>query len=71
MGINVGYLGFGAFGNCTSLTGVYFEGDAPIADFAEGTAFMGATNATVYYLPGTSYWGTTLGGRPTALWLRP
>ena len=25
-------------------------------------------SATVYYLPGTTGWGTTYGGRPTALW---
>jgi hypothetical protein len=30
--------------------------------------FDGDTNATVYYLPGTTGWGTTFGGRPTALW---
>jgi hypothetical protein len=24
--------------------------------------------ATVYYLPGTTGWGTTFGGRPTVLW---
>jgi hypothetical protein len=27
--------------------------------------------ATVYYLPGTTGWGTTFGGRQTALWLLP
>ena len=26
---------------------------------------------TVYCLPGTGDWGTTFGGCPTALWLRP
>jgi hypothetical protein len=30
--------------------------------------FAGDINATVYYLPGTTNWGTTLGGRPTKLW---
>jgi hypothetical protein len=30
--------------------------------------FSGTYNATVYYLPGTTGWGTTFGGRPTALW---
>jgi hypothetical protein len=30
--------------------------------------FTGDTNATVYYLPGTTGWGATFGGRPTALW---
>ena len=32
--------------------------------------FDGDTNATVYYLPGTTGWGTTFGGRPTALWIQ-
>jgi hypothetical protein len=31
--------------------------------------FSHDNNATVYYLPGTTGWGTTYGGRPTALWL--
>ena len=30
--------------------------------------FVGADNATVYYLPGTTGWGTTFGGRPAVLW---
>ncbi len=30
-----------------------------------------ASSATVYYLPGTSGWGTTFGGRPTAFWSLP
>jgi hypothetical protein len=30
--------------------------------------FDGANNATVYYLAGTTGWGGTFGGRPTALW---
>ena len=32
--------------------------------------FYGDNNATVYYLPGTTGWGTTFGGRPTALWIQ-
>ena len=28
----------------------------------------GVTIPTVYYLPGTTGWGTTFGGRPTVLW---
>jgi hypothetical protein len=34
-------------------------------------AFIGANNATVYYLPGTTGWATTFGGRPTVLWDPP
>ena len=49
----------------TSLTGVYFQGNAPSAD---STVFTSDDNATVYYLPGTTGWGPTFGGLPTALW---
>jgi hypothetical protein len=55
-----------AFRGCYSLTSAYFEGDAPIAPL---DVFNGATNAIIYYLPGTSGWGSTFAGRPTALWL--
>ena len=30
--------------------------------------FPYADKVTVYYLPGTTGWGPTFGGRPTALW---
>jgi hypothetical protein len=30
--------------------------------------FDGDSNATVYYLPGTTGWGETFGGRPIMLW---
>ena len=58
-------LGIYAFWYCTSLNGVYFQGKAPSTD---SHAFEGANAATVYYLPATTGWGPTLGGRPTALW---
>ena len=57
-----------AFDLCTSLTAVYFRGNAPSVDSA---CSDGADNATVYYLPGTTGWNTTFGGRPTALWALP
>jgi hypothetical protein len=38
---------------------------------ADPDLFYEANNATVYYLPGTTGWGTTFGGRPTALWFLP
>jgi hypothetical protein len=57
-----------AFGDCSGLTGVYCQGNAAMAD---STVFSGDNNATVYYLPGTTGWGTTFGGRPTALWFLP
>jgi hypothetical protein len=59
-------IGEGAFWDCTNLTGVHFKGNAPSAD---SSVFEGADVAIVYYLPGTTGWGATFGGRPTALWL--
>jgi len=61
-------IGDYAFGSCTSLAGAYFEGNAPADD---GTVFDSDTNATIYYLPGTSDWNSTFGGAPTALWSLP
>jgi len=59
---NVTNLGNGAFSNCTSLTTVYFQGNRPTL----GTnVFSGDNNANVYYLPSTTGWGATFGGRPT------
>ncbi len=55
------------FASCRSLTGVFFEGNAPACS---GSLFAGATNVTVYYLPGTIGWGTAFGGRPTAPWVQ-
>ena len=53
-----------AFYECTSLTGICFLGNAPSLG---SWAFIGDV-ATIYYLPGTTGWGTTLGGLPTKLW---
>ena len=50
--------------DCTSVTEVYFHGNAPSLVLG----FFGATDATVYYLPGTTAWESTFGGRPTELW---
>jgi hypothetical protein len=59
-------IGYGAFSGCSSLTGAYFKGNAPSLD---GSAvFKGDDKATVYYLEGTTGWGKTFGGRPTAVW---
>jgi hypothetical protein len=59
-------IGSQAFAYCTSLAGVYSQGNAPSIGF---NVFANASNATVYYLPGTTGWVTTFGGRPTALWV--
>jgi hypothetical protein len=55
-----------AFYSCGGLSGVYFGGNAS----APGSSvFTSDARATVYYLPGTSGWASTFGGRPTALWV--
>ena len=55
-------IGAGAFTSCDNLTELYFEGNAP------STSSLYLNNATVYYSPGTTGWGPTFGGCPTALW---
>ena len=62
------YIGASALQGCTRLKGAYFQGNAPDPAW---NAFYGATNATVYYLPGTTAWGPNFVGRPTALWTSP
>ena len=61
-------LGYFAFAFCTSLNGAYFQGSAPPD---AGTAFSSDSHAVVYYLPGTTGWGQTFGGEPTALYVPP
>ncbi len=64
VGSAVTSLGNATFLNCTNLTEVYFQGNAP----AGSDVFAGATNATIYYLPGTTGWSNTFAGQTTALW---
>jgi len=54
-----------AFANCTNLTSVYFQGDAPSPD---SSVFAYDNNVMVYYMSGTTGWGPTFDGRPTAAW---
>ena len=65
MGNGVASIGSGAFTGSTNLTNVYFAGNAPSFP---GTSSLAGDGATVYYLPGTTGWGPTFGGHPTALW---
>ncbi len=60
-------MGEDAFVDCRSLAGVYFQGNAAPAD---SSMFYNDTNATAYYLPGTSGWGdfSTNTGLPAVLW---
>jgi hypothetical protein len=64
IGSSVSSIGVLAFGSCSNLTSVYFKGNAPTV----GSAALDNDNATVYYLPGTTSWGTTFGGLPTVPW---
>jgi hypothetical protein len=66
----VASLGSNAFQNCASLTGVYsFQGNA--TSVVDPSVFSNVGPAAVYYLPGTSGWGATFGGLPTAPWALP
>jgi len=61
---SVAWVGSDAFVFCTRLTSACFLGNAPANT---GNSFAGDLN-TVYYLPGTTGWGSTFGGRPAKLW---
>jgi hypothetical protein len=62
-------IGGGAFSCSLGLTCLYFKGDAPelISEF-DCTWGLSYPDATVYYLQGTTGWGPTFGGLPTAEW---
>jgi hypothetical protein len=57
-------IGAGAFQACQWLTSAYFLGNAPPDD---GSVFAG-DSVTVYYLAGTTGWGSTYEGMPAVLW---
>ena len=61
---NLTNIGGGAFEACSNMTTMYFQGNAPSLAYV----FVDLTGLTVYYLPGTTGWAVTFGGRPTALW---
>lgn len=60
----VASLGQSAFNNCETLARVYFAGDKP----ATVDLTFERCEATVYYLPGRTGWGSTFEGRPAVLW---
>ncbi len=74
LGKGLSYLGIGAFNACSNLLGVYFKGDAPTNTVYVGGPIWGPgvfifdDLATVYYLSGTTGWGSTFAGRPAVLW---
>ena len=57
-------LGFAAFYECDSLVKIFFKGCAPSLD----SSVFYDSPATIYYVSGTPGWGTTYGGRTTAVW---
>jgi len=61
-------IGDGAFQDCFCLSGVYFQGDAPNLGRFVFAGGRGGLRTTIYYLPTTTGWGKTFGGRPTAVW---
>ena len=67
IGDSVTSIGPYAFSGCTKLPKAYFSGNAPSGD---NTIFSGESGKA-YYLPGTTGWGSTFGGWPTALWYQP
>jgi BspA type Leucine rich repeat region (6 copies) len=60
-------IGQTAFIDCINLKGIFFSGNAPSS--IGMWAFYNVTNATAYYLPGTTGWDATFAGFPTTLWL--
>jgi hypothetical protein len=68
IGNSVTNLGDYALNGCSNLRAIYFRGNAPSID---PSTFTGDTNATIYYRAGTTGWGPTFGGRPTAQWILP
>jgi hypothetical protein len=59
---------FADFGTWSKLRNIYFLGNAPNPGTNTYVQFI-INGATVFYLPGTTGWGTSRFGVPTALWL--
>jgi hypothetical protein len=60
-------IGADAFAYCLGLQGIWFMGNAPVADSSAFTF----SPATAYYLAGTTGWEPTLAEIPTMLWPSP
>jgi hypothetical protein len=77
IGAGVTNLAYGMFDYCTSLTNVFFQGNAPVAsgDPYDGTnvfyppgLYYYSSPATCYYLPGARGWSNTFQEVPAVLW---
>jgi hypothetical protein len=58
-------IGMQAFAGCAKLSAIYLTGNAPSGD---SSIFSSSPGARVYYLPNTTGWQETFGGRMTVLW---
>jgi hypothetical protein len=65
----VTYLGNNLWTGCASLDAVYFGGNTFTGNDPRNpnNNWCPLQSGTVYYLPGTTGWGATFGGRPTQL----
>jgi hypothetical protein len=63
-------IGSYAFSECNNLKAVYLQGNAPRGDETVFYDNNEVTLLTLYYLPGTTGWGSTFGfdSAPTVLW---
>ncbi len=64
----VAQLGGDLFRGSRKVERLLFRGNAPKPG---ANVFKGTPNATVFHRSGTKGWGTTFGGRPTAVWDAP
>jgi hypothetical protein len=67
LGKDVTYIGDDVGTGCGHLTTIFVRGDAPTN--IGWDVFLGDTNATIYYLPGSVGWSTDSWYPPTALWI--
>ena len=66
LGNSVTRIGAGEFSECNGLTSIYFAGNAPTLVNGQ---FDNSSTFTVFYRVGASSWGSSFGGRPTAVWV--
>ncbi len=72
---SVTVLGAYAFYGCTELASVFQSApptlQPPCCEPAWDTLFWKSNRVVVYHLAAATGWGSTFGGRPTAIWVQP
>jgi hypothetical protein len=63
---SVATIGYAAFDGCDQLTNIVFLGNAPSVGMLAFAYDYKGPPKTIYYLPGTTGWGSTFAGFPTA-----